>query len=109
MPPADPMQAPGNDAILAQLRELLGEILGEDLLEAVPVELQTRFTEDLEMQSVEFVAFAEGLHERFPGVDLVEWVSDMPAENLPSLTVGQLVDLIAWHLGGGARELGGVH
>ena len=83
------------EAALEVVREVLGEILGDGL----PIEMDSTFAEDLGLQSVEFVVLAAELHERYPGLDLVEWVSKMPSQDVSGLRVGQLAELIAWQGG----------
>jgi acyl carrier protein len=83
------------EAALESVREILIEILGD----GIPIEMDSTFAGDLGLQSVEFVALAELLHDRYPGLDLVEWVTKMPAEDVSEIRVSQLAELVAWHGG----------
>jgi hypothetical protein len=83
------------EAALKAVSEILVQILGD----GIPIEMDTTFAGDLALQSVEFVVLASELHERYPGLDLVEWVSKMPSQDVSELRVGQLVELVAWHGG----------
>ena len=74
-------------------------MIGEEYLADVPINMDTSFESDLEVESVEFVALAEELTERYPQVDFVEWVSEMEVSELMNLRVGQLVEFIARCLG----------
>ena len=53
------------------------------------------FDEDLELESIEFVALAEQLLERYgEQVDFVGWLATMELDEIIALTVGQLVDFV---------------
>jgi acyl carrier protein len=57
--------------------------------------MDTTFEADLELESVEFVALAERLQERYADINFVNWVADMQVDELMTLRVGQLVEFIA--------------
>ncbi|MGO9028567.1 MAG: acyl carrier protein [Acidimicrobiales bacterium] len=83
------------EAVLATVIELIGEIIGEDYLEDIDVTMESTITEDLELESIEFVALAEKLRERYGDrVDFVDWIAGMELEEIIQLTVGQLVEFV---------------
>ena len=84
-----------NEAVLEQVKKVLIEVIGEDYLLDVPITMETAFEADLELESVEFVALAERLQERYSDLNFVNWVADMQVEELMTLRVGQLVEFIA--------------
>ncbi len=84
-----------NEAVLEQVKKVLIEVIGEDYLLDVPITMETAFEADLELESVEFVALAERLQERYPELNFVNWVADMQVDELMTLRVGQLVEFIA--------------
>jgi len=86
-------------SVLETVRTVLMDVIGEDYLTDVEITLDTTFESDVEIESVEFVALAEGLQERYPEVDFVTWVADMEVHELMNLRVGQLVEFIARCLG----------
>ncbi len=98
MPIAE-MDPDQTQSVLEAVRSVLMDVIGEDYLMDVPITLETTFESDLEIESVEFVALAEGLQERYTEVDFVTWVADMEVHELMNLRVGQLVEFISRCLG----------
>jgi acyl carrier protein len=83
------------ESVLATVTELIGEIIGEDYMTDLEVTMESMITEDLELESIEFVALAEKLRDRYgESVDFVDWVAGMELEQIILLTVGQLVEFI---------------
>ncbi len=80
------------DAILADITRMLAEVIGEDFLLGVDIDMDTAFSGDLELESIEFVALAGVLKEHYgPAVDFVGYLADMDVFDIIGLTVGQLV------------------
>jgi acyl carrier protein len=85
-----------DDEILRVIEECLVEIAGDELLIAGPITPATSFNGDLELESIEFVALAEKLQQRFGNqVDFVGWISKKELDQIIALTVGELVEFIA--------------
>jgi acyl carrier protein len=85
-----------NEQILQAVSESLVEIAGDEILIAGPITAATSFNGDLELESIEFVALAEKLQQRFDGkVDFVGWISKKELDQIIALTVGELVEFIA--------------
>mgnify|MGYP003604589648 CR=1 FL=1 len=84
-------------AVLGAVTEMLTEVIGEDeLLMVDEVTMDTSFNDDLELESIEFVALAEELTERYgEQVDFVGWLADLELDALVTMTVGQLVEFVA--------------
>ncbi len=83
------------DPVLNEVVELLVKIVGEDFLLDVDVTRETTFSDDLALESIEFVALAEKLQERYDGrVDFAAFVADMDIDEIMSMTVGTLVRYI---------------
>ena len=83
------------DTILADITRMLGEVIGEDYLLEVDVTMDTAFSGDLELESIEFVALAGLLKEHYgPAVDFVGFLADMDLHQIIALRVGQVVDHI---------------
>jgi acyl carrier protein len=76
---------------------MLTVVIGEDeLLMVDEVTMDTSFNDDLELESIEFVALAEELTNRYgEQVDFVGWIADMELDALVTMTVGELVDFVA--------------
>jgi acyl carrier protein len=83
------------ESVLEEVRAVMIEVIGEDYLVDVPITMDTTFEADLELESVEFVALAERLQERYADINFVNWVADMQVDELMTLRVGQLVEFIA--------------
>ena len=85
-----------NDEILRAIEQCLVEIAGDEILIAGPITPATSFNGDLELESIEFVALAEKLQQRFGNaVDFVGWISKKELDQIIALTVGELVEFIA--------------
>jgi acyl carrier protein len=87
------MSAPTDAEVVASLTTMLGEVIGEDELSMLDdITLETSFNEDLELESIEFVALAELLMEHYgERVDFVAWIAEMELEQIIEMTVGELV------------------
>jgi acyl carrier protein len=90
------MSPPTDQEVLADLTRMLGEVIGEDELEVMDeITLDTSFNEDLELESIEFVALAELLMEHYgERVDFVAWIAELELEQIIEMQVGQLVAFI---------------
>ena len=84
------------DDVLAAITEMLTVVIGEDeLLMVDEVTMETSFNDDLELESIEFVALAEKLQERYGAkVDFAGWLSGMELDRIIGLSVGELVEFI---------------
>lgn len=84
-----------DEPTLQQLAGMLQEVIGEDWDLEQPIELKTSFADDLELESIEFVALAEKLHERYGNdVDFVAWLSEKELDEIIGLRVGDVVEYI---------------
>jgi acyl carrier protein len=84
-----------NDEILKAVEQALVEIAGDEILIAGPISVSTSFNGDLELESIEFVALAEKLQQRFgERVDFVGWISGKELDQIIQLSVGELVEFI---------------
>ena len=98
--PGETIEAPAagavtEDEVLAAITDMIGEIIGEDYLEEIHVTMESMVTEDLELESIEFVALAEQLRIRYgERVDFVDWIAGMELDQIILLTVGQLVEFV---------------
>ena len=84
-----------DDDVLSGVAEMIREVIGEEWADDVPIAMETSFAKDLELESIEFVALAERLKERFgQEVDFAGWLGGMELDQILALRVGQLVELI---------------
>ncbi|MGW5849165.1 acyl carrier protein [Streptomyces sp. NPDC055254] len=92
--------------ILAEITGMLVRVVGDEFLLADEVTMKTTFNEDLALESIEFVALAELLHERYgSGVDLMGFLAEKDMEAILAMSVGELVDHIARVAHGGPTAL----
>ncbi len=92
---SDTNTALDKETVLRTVSQMVEEVLGEDML-LDEITMDTLFSEDLELESIEFVALSERLQERYGDqVDFVSWLSEMELPEIIGLSVGQLVDHIA--------------
>lgn len=86
--------------VLDDIKAALTEVVGDDLLLAVDITPDTRFDEDLALESIEFVALGEQLRERYgERVDFAGFIASMELDEIMSLTVGRLQAYIVERLG----------
>ncbi|WP_251020958.1 phosphopantetheine-binding protein [Streptomyces sp. ISL-98] len=87
---------PTAERILAEITAMLVETVGDEFLLADEVTPKTTFNEDLALESIEFVALAELLHQRYgAAVDLIAFLAEKDMEEILAMTVGDLVFHIA--------------
>ncbi len=80
---------------LETLHTLLRDVVGEELDELGPLTVETRFGDDLELESIEFVALADRLQATYGDrVPFVDWLSTMDLDQIIALRVGDLVEYI---------------
>jgi acyl carrier protein len=83
------------ETILADITKMLAEVIGEDYLLDVDVTMDTAFSGDLELESIEFVALAGLMKEHYgTAVDFVGFLADKNLHEIIALRVGQVVDHI---------------
>lgn len=88
-------EGPTREQVLVDLERILNEVVGEDLLMGEPLTMETSFNEDLQLESIEFVALAEALLETYgSSVDFVSWMAGMELDDVVALTAGQVVDFV---------------
>ena len=79
-------------AVVATIRATIAE----DWLVAYPIDADTRFNRDLEIESIEFVKIADAIQTHFGrDLDILGWLSGKTIDELIGLSVGELVDHIA--------------
>ena len=84
------------DEILQTVAELIRDVIGEDWVDDEEIGLDTSFSDDLELESIEFVALAEKLQARFGSqINFVAWLSEMELDRIIALQVGDLVEFIS--------------
>jgi acyl carrier protein len=96
------------EAIVQTIARLVHEVIGEDVDVDLDITADSSFSEDIELESIEFVALGEQLQLTYgERIDLVGWFGELDLDEIIDLTVGELADFIAACLaedgpGGGA-------
>ena len=86
---------PQQQKILDSVSVVIAEVIGDELELEGPITMTTSFNRDLELESIEFVALADGLQEVYgEQLDFVEWLSDKELDEIIALDVGALVEFI---------------
>lgn len=81
--------------VLDEITAMLAEVLGEEFLLDTEVTPETSFSDDLALESIEFVALSEKVQDRYGvRVNLVVFFADLDIDEIMALTVGQLADCI---------------
>ncbi len=96
---ADTAAAPSEDEVLAVVRMMLADVIGEDYVAEIDIAADTAFYDDLDIESIEFVALGEALEARYgERVDFPAWIATMEVDDIIAMTVGDLVaHIVASH------------
>ncbi|MCA6094849.1 acyl carrier protein [Streptomyces sp. SCA3-4] len=89
---------PGTDecAVLAELTEALHAVVPEIALEGTAVTMDTRFVEDLDLESIDLVTLTAELGRRYGDrVDFPAFFASLELTEIIELSAGQLVRYIA--------------
>jgi acyl carrier protein len=85
--------------IVDDITAILIDVIGDEFLLDVEVTTETTFSHDLELESIEFVAMAEKLQERYAGrVDFTAFLAGLEIDEILALSIGQLAAHIAQSL-----------
>lgn len=84
------------DRILAEIGAMLAEVVGDELPLLGEITAATSFNDDLALESIEFVALAERIRDRYgERVDLVAFVAGLDIDEIMAMTAGDLAGYIA--------------
>ncbi|MGW1072074.1 acyl carrier protein [Streptomyces sp. NPDC002537] len=87
-------------AALAELTEALHAVLPEIVLEGTAVTMDTRFVEDLDLESIDLVTLTAELGRRYGGrVDFPAFFASLELPEIIGLSAGQMVRYITGRLG----------
>ncbi|MFF8785967.1 phosphopantetheine-binding protein [Streptomyces sp. NPDC015125] len=87
---ADPLPE-RTGTILAEITDMLVSVVGDELLVVGEVTPATTFNDDLALESIEFVALAELLQQRYgSSVDLLGLLAAKDIDQILAMTVGEL-------------------
>jgi acyl carrier protein len=84
------------EEVLGVVRTIIADVIGDDYMQQIEIDMDTSFQDDIELESIEFVALGEKLTERYgERVDFVGWLGTMDVDEIMGMTVGRLVVHIA--------------
>jgi acyl carrier protein len=87
------------DAVLQLVIDKIRSTVNEDWIEDFEIGPETRFNDDLELESVEFVKIADAIQAHYgTQLDVVGWLSGKSIQELIGLSVGDLTDFIAGNI-----------
>ena len=90
------MSSPHQEATLALVIDHIRNTVNEDWIADYDIERGTRFNDDLELESIEFVKIAEALQAHYgTRLAIIDWLSGKSIHELIGLSVGDLADYIA--------------
>ena len=82
--------------VLAIVTDKIRSTVNEDWILDFEIEAATRFNDDLELESIEFVKIADALQAHYgERLAIIAWLSGKSIQELIGLSVGDLVDYIA--------------
>ncbi len=78
---------------LSTIIDLIKSAIHEEWIENFEINSETRFNEDLELESIELILIAEKIQKHYGNnVNLSDWFSSLSLDQMIHLTVGQLSD-----------------
>ena len=84
------------DTVLGEIDGMLRGILDEYGLDDAEIAMDTKFQDDLELESIDLVTLAGKLEERYgSSVNFAEFIAELELEEIIALTVGKLVAYVA--------------
>ncbi|MFJ4101098.1 acyl carrier protein [Amycolatopsis japonica] len=90
-------------AVLADLTVMLRELLEEYGLDDAEIGRDTKFHDDLELESIDLVTLSGRLRDHYGDkVNFAEFIAERELDEIIALTVGELVDHVVASLAGKA-------
>lgn len=94
-------QATAEQRVLDQVAGMLRDVIGEDYVLDLEIGMETSFSADLELESIEFVALADRLTATYgERLDFVGFLSEKDVDEVINMTVGEVVTYIVSVTGG---------
>ena len=82
--------------ILSVVIDQIRRTVNEDWIDDFDISPETRFNDDLELESIEFVKIADAIQHHFgTKLGIIAWLSGKSIHELIGLSVGDLVDYIS--------------
>ena len=84
------------EEIFVLMKQFITDVIGEEFVEEMDITLESSFNKDLEMDSIEIVAFSEKIKQHFGDtINFTGWLSQMDIDQLIGLNLGMIVNFIA--------------
>ncbi len=84
-----------NDEIFDVLNRFITEVIGEEFVDEMDISPDSSFTKDLEMDSIEIVAFSEKVKLHFgENINFTGWLSNMDLDEIISLKLSDIINYI---------------
>ena len=92
-----PDSSSGSAEVLAQVRQMIGEIIGQTVdLNDREISMETSFSKDLELESIEFVVLSEKLQSKYgKNIDFSIWLAGKELDEIINLRVKDVVGFIS--------------
>lgn len=85
----------GKEEIFETLNQFITEVIGEEFVEEMDITPASSFTKDLEMDSIEIVAFSEKVKNHFgSNIDFTGWLSNMDLDEIIQLKLENIINYI---------------
>lgn len=95
MRPSEVQSMSNGQTTVDVLASMIEKVIGEDWDPDQVITAATSFSEDLELESIEFVALAEELQEHYgAGLNFVDWLSSKEIDEIIHLKVGDVAEFI---------------
>jgi acyl carrier protein len=85
--------------VIQSLADMITEVVGDEHFD---IEASTSFRDELAFQSIQFVALAELIQDRWVDLDFVSWITGKQVPELLALRVGDVADFIVGASAGSA-------
>lgn len=77
------------------LKQFITDIIGEEFVEEMDITIDSSFTKDLEMDSIEIVSFSEKVKNHFgEEIDFTGWLSSLDLDQLIDLNLRDIIQYI---------------
>lgn len=88
--------SPSYDDVLKVVTQKIRDTINEDWIEDFEIGPETRFNDDLEIESIEFVKIADAIQNHFGNqLGIIAWLSGKSIHELICLSVGDLTSYIS--------------
>ncbi|VUD47109.1 Acyl carrier protein [Thalassocella blandensis] len=78
---------------------LIRQAVNEDWIDEFEITAETSFNNDLELESIEFVAIAEKIQQHYgTDINFIEWLGTLSLDEMIELNVGQLAEFVEQHM-----------